>query len=227
VPDLSFAVETAGAVPFCASPTLAFRLRIDNVPAGQVIHTVALRCQIQIEASRRRYSPEEQRQLKDLFGDPDRWSNTVRALLWTHVSVVVPSFTDTTTVDLPVTCTFDFNVAATKYFHALSDGDLPLCFQFSGTVFYEGADGALQVSPISWTQEARFRLSAAAWRDVMDAYYPNSAWLCLRRDVFDRLYQHKVQNGMPSWEQALESVLPREAVDGVWRGAKRAVAVKS
>ena len=43
---------------------------------------------------------------------------------------------------------------------------------------------------------------------MMDIYYPNSAWLCLRRDVFERLYQYKVEHGIPTWEQALESVLP-------------------
>src|SRR4029079_19173508 len=106
---------------FCASPTLGFTLRIDNRPAGEVIHTVALRCQIQIEATRRRYVPEEQARLADLFGDPDRWSQTLRTLLWTHVNVIVPSFRETTTVDLPVACTFDFNVAATKYFHGVGD----------------------------------------------------------------------------------------------------------
>ena len=212
MPDLSFAVEKAAAIPFCASPTLGFVLRIANRRPGEVIHTVALRCQIQIEASRRRYGAEEQARLKDLFGDPDRWSTTVRALLWTHVSAVVPTFTDTTTVELPVSCTFDFNVAATKYFHGVRDGDLPLCFQFSGTVFYEGADGALQVSPIAWSQEARFRLPAAAWRDSMEVYYPNSAWLSLRRDVFDRLYDYKVRSGVPTWEQTIDRLLlPVEA----------------
>jgi hypothetical protein len=211
VPDLGFSVESAGAVPFGASPMLGFRLRIENRPAGEAIHTVALRCQIQIEATRRRYAPGEQTRLKDLFGDPDRWSETVRTLLWTHVSVVVPMFTGTTTVDVPVPCTFDFNVAATKYFHGVSEGDLPLCFQFSGTVFYADAGGALQVSPIAWTQEARFRLPVAAWRDVMDAYYPNSAWLCLQRDAFERLYQYKLRHGIPTWEQTIERVLAADA----------------
>jgi len=227
VPELSFSVGTAGAVPFCASPTLAFLLRIDNLPAGEVIHTVALRCQIQIEASRRRYGPEEQARLKDLFGDPDRWSSTVRALLWTHVGIVVPAFTGTTTVELPVSCTFDFNVAATKYFHGVSEGDLPLCFQFSGTVFYEGDGGALQVAPISWTKEARFRLPVAAWREVMAAYYPNSAWLCLGRDTFDRLYGYKVKSGTPTWEQTIDRLLPPADAEPAWRIAGKEAAVKT
>jgi hypothetical protein len=48
----------------------------------------------------------------------------------------------------------------------------------------------------------------------MDHYYPNSAWLCLRKDVFDRLYEYKRQRGLPTWEQALESLLPSEGQRG-------------
>jgi len=207
VPDLSFRVDGAGAVQFAAAPLLRLDLRIDNAPPEEAIHTVALRCQIQIEATRRHYTPDEQTRLTDLFGEPDRWSRTLRSLLWTHVSLVVPRFTGSTVVELQVPCTFDFNVAATKYFSAMADGDLPLCLQFSGTVFYQGADGGLQISPIAWDKEARFRLPVASWREVMDAYYPNTAWLCLRRDIFDRLHAHKMRRGLPTWEQAIEELL--------------------
>ena len=214
MPELSFKVEEAAAVPFAAAPTLAFKLRIVNGIAGESIHTVALRCQIQIDATRRRYTAEEQQGMLDLFGEPERWSRTLRSLLWTHVSVVVPAFVDDTLTDLLIPCTFDFNVAATKYFAGLIGGDIPLRLMFSGTVFYAGEDGALQVSPISWEQEATFKLPQAVWREMMDSYYPNSAWLNLRRDVFERLFQYKTQNGIPTWEQALERVLPVEETVG-------------
>jgi hypothetical protein len=81
---------------------------------------------------------------------------------------------------------------------------------FSGTVFYALPDETLQVAPISWEQEARFKLPVKVWREMMDSYYPNSVWLNLRRDVFDRLYLYKVQQGIPTWEQALEEMLPAE-----------------
>jgi hypothetical protein len=42
---------------------------------------------------------------------------------------------------------------------------------------------------------------------MMNAYYPNSAWLCLRRDVFDELHTFKVERGIPTWEQAFEALL--------------------
>lgn len=210
MPDLSFQIESAEAVAFAAVPQLAFKLRLHNADAQQVIHTVALRCQIQIEVTRRRYAPEEQEQLTDLFGAPDRWSQTLRSMLWTHVSGVVPTFQGSSVADLLVPCTFDFNVAATKYFQGLSDGDIPLCFLFSGTVFYGDGEHPLQVAPISWEKESRYKLPVKVWRDMMDLYYPNSAWLQLQRDVFERLYQYKMRRGFPTWEEAIESVLPVE-----------------
>jgi hypothetical protein len=210
MPDLSFKIEEAAVVPFAIAPTLAFELRIANADAAETIHTVALRCQIQMDVTRRRYNAEEQARMRDLFGEPERWSQTLRSLLWTHASLVVPGFQGSTLTDLPIPCTFDFNVAATKYFEGLTEGEIPLCFQFSGTVFYADCDEALQVAPISWEQEARFKLPVKVWREMMDAYYPNNVWLNLRRDVFERFYQYKTQHGIPTWEQALERVLPVE-----------------
>jgi Family of unknown function (DUF6084) len=210
MPDLSFRIDDAVVVPFAAAPTLAFRLRIENAIVGETIHTIALRCQIQIDVTRRRYTVEEQSRMRDLFGEPDRWGQTLRSLLWTHANVVVPSFEGSTVADLLVPCTFDFNVAATKYFEGLTDGEIPLHVMFSGTVFYADPDGVLQVVPISWEQETKFKLPVKVWRDMMDSYYPNSVWLSLRRDVFERLYQYKTQHGIPTWEQALEKVLPVE-----------------
>jgi hypothetical protein len=211
MPDLSFQIECASMVPFAATPMLAFKLQIRNAVAGETIHTVALRCQIQIEANRRGYTPQEQERLLDLFGEPDRWSQTLRALLWTHANVVVPAFPGSNTVvDLQVPCTFDFNVAATKYFEALTDGEIPLLVMFSGTVFYARQESPLQVAPISWDQEARYKLPVSIWREMMDSYYPNSVWLSLRRDVFERLYLYKVQHGIVTWEKALEELLDAE-----------------
>ena len=210
MPDLNFKIEGAEVVKFSASPQIAFKLAVVNADPTETIHSVALRCQIQIEVTRRRYTQEDQEKLRDLFGDVDRWSQTLRNLLWTHVNVNVPPFRGSTTVDLPVPCTFDFNVGATKYFHGLGDGDVHLCVMFSGTVFYAAEGEAMQVSPISWSKEARFALPVKIWRDMMDAYYPNTAWLCLRRDIFERVYEYKVRHGIPSWEQALESLLQAE-----------------
>ena len=211
MPDLNFKIDSSSVVPFAAVPMVAFQLQIRNSVPGEAIHTVALRCQIQIETTRRRYTPGEQQNMLDLFGQADRWSQTLRSLLWTHVNLVVPTFPgNQTVIDMQVPCTFDFNVAATKYFAGLTEGEIPLLFLFSGTVFYASPDSSLQVAPISWEQEARYKLSVKTWREMMDSYYPNTVWINLHKDVFERLYRFKMQHGLLNWEQALERVLGEE-----------------
>ena len=210
MPDLSFEVEKAEAVPFAASPLLSFKLRVSNREPEEPIHNIVLRCQIMIDPARRHYTPEEKERLQDLYGEPERWGQTVRPSLWTHANVVVPSFSGSAVVDLPVPCTFDFNIAATKYFAGLSSGEVPLNLLFSGTVFYAADEGMLQVAQIPWDREASYRLPVAVWKEMMEHYYPNVAWLSLRKDVFDRLYRYKVRRGLPTFEQAIESILPGE-----------------
>jgi hypothetical protein len=208
VPDLKFQIEGAEAVAYAAAPLLVFKLRVTNANPAETLHSVAVQCQIQIQSARRRYTQEEQQRLTDLFGSPDRWSLTLRNMLWTHANFAVPGFQGVALVDVPVHCTFDFNVAATKYFSAIDSGEIPILFQFSGTAFYAGEDGGLQVSPIPWNREAQYNLPVAAWKQMMDFYYPNTAWMHLRRDVFERLLAYKTTHGIPTWEQTIERMLP-------------------
>lgn len=205
MPDLEFSVESAEPIPYSATPLLALNLRIRNRDTSNQIRSIALQCQVQIEAPRRHYSPQEQERLLDLFGEPERWSQTLRNTLWTHASVNVPGFDGETVVPLPVPCTFDFNIAATKYFHALEGGVVPLCLLFSGTVFYQ--DQGIQIAPIPWNKEARFKMPADVWKQVIDLHYPNTAWLALRRDTFDRLHAYKMHLGVATWEEALDRLL--------------------
>ncbi|HEX4149451.1 MAG TPA: DUF6084 family protein [Pirellulales bacterium] len=209
MPDLQFAVEAAEPQLFSAAPLLVFKLRVTQPPeeSPTAFHSVALRCQIRIEPARRRYNAAEQSDLFEVFGRPQQWGQTLRSMLWTHAQAVVGPFTGSTTVELPVPCSYDFNLAATKYFHALEGDEVPLCLLFSGTMFYAGADGALQVGQISWEREANFRLGVRVWREMMEHYYPNSAWLRVPRDVFDRLSQYKVRQQLPTWDAALERLL--------------------
>jgi hypothetical protein len=216
MPDLTFTVERAEVAPFAAAPLLLFRLRIASsaatataaaAPASEAVASISLQCQIQIEAARRRYTAAEQDGLQDLFGTPQRWGDTLRTMLWTHTTIVVPPFDGECAIDLPVPCSYDLNVAVTKYFYALEEGEIPLMLQFSGTVFYRDADDALQVAPIPWHKEAPFRLPVSLWRDMMERYYPNGVWLCLQRDVFDRLARYKSQCGFASCEQAVAGLL--------------------
>jgi Family of unknown function (DUF6084) len=209
MPDLRFQVEGAEATPNAASPQISFRVRVTNAEPGG-IHSIALRAQVQIEPVRRRYTAEEQDHLKELFGEPERWSKSLHPLLWANVNVTVQGFTGSAVIEIPVPCSFDFNIGITKYIYGLEEGEIPTSLLFSGTVFHAGGIG-LQVAQIPWDRDANYRLSVSVWKQMMDAYYPNTAWLSLRRDVFDRLYQFKSRHGIPTWEQTFERMLEAPA----------------
>jgi hypothetical protein len=208
VPDLSFRVTGVQAPPHAATPLLNFQLAVRNADPEENIQAIMLRCQIRIEPSARQYSDGEKGKLLDLFGEPARWAQTLRSMLWTHSSIVVPPFRGEIEVDLPAQCTFDLTIASAKYFDGLEAGEAPLLLLFSGSIFYEAADGTMQIAQIPWSNEAVYRLPVRAWKNMIDTHYPNTAWLCLRRDVFERLHRYKVEHGLPTWEQTLESILP-------------------
>lgn len=207
MPDLSFEVVGAEARAHAAVPTLIFKLRIANADEEERIHSVILRSQLQIAVNRRRYTPEAQAQLLEVFGEPGRWGETLRPLLWTHTNVTVPPFSGSVLVDMPVSCTYDFEVVGTKYFSALGDGEIPLTFLFSGTIFYEGEEENLQVAQISWSKEASYRFPVAVWQDMIAHYYPNTTYIRLHKDVFDQLYRYKATHGLPTWENVIAHLL--------------------
>ncbi|MEP7076079.1 MAG: DUF6084 family protein [Acidobacteriota bacterium] len=166
-----------------------------------------LRCQIQIETVRRQYNGDEKEKLFELYGEPERWGQTLKTMLWTHSNLTVQPFTADALVDVPLPCTFDFNVAATKYLDGLEDGDIPICVLFSGTVFYHDAADSVQIDQISWDREANYRVPVSVWKQMMEHYYPNSVWLNLRKDVFEKLRDYKIRRGITSWEQAFERLI--------------------
>jgi hypothetical protein len=204
--DLTFAITGVEPQRSLAAPQLLFQLGVAE-GSSTPVHTIVLRCLVRIEPARRRYAAAEKERLLDLFDRPERWGQTVRPLVWTNLTVVVPHFTGNTTVAVPVPCCYDFNLAATRYLDAVQEGDVPLNFLFSGTVFHEAADGGLHVVPIPWDREAAYRLPVRVWKELMEQHLGNSAWLCLRKDVFDRLQEHKRHHGLPTWEHALEDLL--------------------
>jgi Family of unknown function (DUF6084) len=206
VVDLDFAVEHAAPVEFAAIPTIGFGLRIAS-RSGHAIRSIMLDVQVQIAARRRSYSDDEEQRLIELFGEPHRWSTTLRTLLWTRTTQVVTSFADETLIELHMPCTYDFEVTAAKYLQALGDGQVPLEFLFSGTVFYSAENGMLQTGMISWDREAEYMLPVQVWRETMDHYFPNAAWLRLDRDTFERLAAYRAKHVHPSWEKTLGSLL--------------------
>lgn len=213
MPNLDFRIVEAEALPFAAGPTMLFKLHIGNSMAGEHIHSVMLRVQIRIEVTRRQYGADEEERLLEAFGEPQRWGETLRSMLWTHTTTIVQHFDDHVIAELPVPCTYDFDVVGAKYFYALEDGDVPLLFLFSGTIFYSEGNGPLQIAQIPWEKEAQFRLPIRAWKEMMDGFFPNSAWLRIQKDVFDELYRYRAKRALPTWEAALLDLLRHSAAE--------------
>ena len=206
MPDLEIRVEGAEVLEYATAPSLVFKLRLENLE-GEPIRSVSLITQVRIAATQRHYGAVEQERLLEVFGEPHRWGSTVRSMLWTHTTLQVSPFSGSTVVDMPVPCTYDLEVVATKYFYALEDGEVPLEFLFSGTVLYAGEGGRLQIARISWEKEAEYRMPVRLWKEMMEQYFPNSAWIRLHKDAFDQLYDYKVRMGLPTWEAAVEALL--------------------
>ena len=208
---VSFELVGARAEAHAAVPTLMLRLRItaaDDAP----VHAIALRSQIMIEPQRRRYDHDEERRLTELFGETPRWGDTLRPFLWTNVATTVSGFTTSTEIDLPITCTYDFEIAAAKYMHSLDNGEIPIVVMFSGTVFARGSAG-FSAAPVSWSEEASYRLPLAQWRAMMDMYFPNTGWLRLRRETLDSLQRYKVDHALLNWDETFERLLKEAGED--------------
>jgi len=204
-PQLDFQVEQVDAVEHAVVPTLAFAIRIDA--GGYEIRSLALDVQVRIAATRRRYDDAERQRLFELFGAPGGWDRSLRNLRWTTAPLNVSQFTGSTTAELPVPCTYDFDVVATKYLEALADGDVPLELLFSGSVFFAGSGGRLQVVRLPWDREARCEMPVRVWREALDRAFPGTAWIRVRRDVFERLQAYKSTRALLTWDAALEELL--------------------
>lgn len=206
MPDLKFQVTGVEPTSRGVAPLLSFKLEISNSPATECIHAVLLTAQIQFQCPQRSYTADEKEKLVELFGPPEMWGQSLRNRLWAQTNTTVCNFRERTSAVLQVPCTFDLNISATKYIYALNGGELPLLFLFSGSVFYQ-SDGELQVQPISWDSECVYAMPIGMWRELMERHYPNTGWITLQRDVFDRLYQFKRQGAFLNWEQAIEALL--------------------
>ena len=161
--DLTFTITGAQPEPYAAAPLLTLKAHVTE-STGVRVHALTLRAQIRLEPQRRRYGADESARMTELFGGPERYGDTLRPMLWTHVSQTVTAFDGETDFDLIVPCSYDFEVAAHKYLSALEGGDIPLVVQFSGTIFVRGADGAVAAELVPWTCEAHYRLPVAVWR---------------------------------------------------------------
>src|SRR6201994_3008387 len=203
---LIFDCTGASAAPYTATPTLLFRLNVTE-GLGERVDAIALRCQIRIEPHKRRYSPDEARRLHDLFGDTERWAETVKAIQLAAVSVMVPAFTGQTEVGLEVPCTYDLEVASGRYLQGLDDGSVPLLLLFSGTVFVANGD-SFSVELIPWSSEASYRMPVTVWQDVVNDHFPGGGgWLRCGRETLDALSAYKAEHALPTWDATLAALL--------------------
>ncbi len=214
MPDLNFRVTGVKPAARGLIPLLHFHVEVNNSPETELIQAVIPQAQIQIQSARRPYDDQEREKLSDLFGTPGRWGQTLRNRLWTHANTTVRPFVQATEAVLPIQCTYDLNITATKYFYALNEGEVPLLFLFSGTIFYAAPDGRLQAQQIPWEKECIYSMPVRIWQELMEYHYPNSAWVSLHRHVFEKLYAYKRSQGLPTWEQTIERLLTEyESVD--------------
>jgi Family of unknown function (DUF6084) len=204
-PAPEFAVTGVEPLPHAAVPTLVFALRATE-PGGFDVATIALTAQIHIDPARRTYDEPTRELLVDLFGEPERWPLTTESFLWARASALVPSFTGETGFELHVPCTYDLEVAATKYFYSLPGGLVPITMHFSGTVLYRSEDGRLQMVQAPWST-AKHRFPVDVWRRAIEAHYSGSGWVRLGNDTLERLVRRKAELGLPSFDATVERLL--------------------
>ena len=209
--ELGAGVVDVRVEPYAAVPTLMWSLRLREA-TGVRVHAIALHTQVRIEPQRRRYEQLEQDRLLELFGEASRWGDSLRPFLWTHLDAMISGFDGETIVDVPMACTYDFDVAASKFMHGLGGGEVPLVFLFNGTVFTKGGTG-FAAEPVPWDLECQYRLPVALWREAMDRYFPGGGWLRLDRGTIDRLQRYRSEQALPTWEQAIASLLKAAGED--------------
>ena len=205
-PLLDFEVRNVTPVAHAAAPTLRFELAIDE-GSEREIFTIALSVSIEIEPAQRRYDPETRERLVELLGDPQKIGAPTRTMHWTRLGVLVPAFTGSTTVGVDVLCNYDLEIGATSYFHAVEDGEVPLAFNFNGSVYYQGEGGQLQIVQISWEESSSYRMPIEVWQRMIETFYPNRGWIPAGEGTIERLRRFKLEQGLPSYEAALERLL--------------------
>ena len=203
--DLTFTCIDVTSERYAMAPTMLFRLRIEEA-AGARVSAIALRCQFRIEPQRRGYGEEEGERLLELFGKRGRWGDTLKPFQFASSSTVVPSFTGSTEIEIAVPCSYDMDVAAGRYFHALEDGEIPFILLFSGTVFGDGEKG-LSIEQVPWHSECRYRVPVKIWREMMDTHFPGGGWLRLRRETLDALSDFRAGRTLLTWDDTILAVL--------------------
>jgi hypothetical protein len=206
VPDPDFGVLGARPVRHAATPMMMLDLEVRE-PSGIQIYMIALTIQLMIDPARRTYDDATRERLVELFGAPERWAVTTRSLVWAQLDVLVPAFTGSITVPVPISCHYDLELAAAKYLYSLPDGEAPLALHFNGMIYYRDGQGALQMVLVPWTKSIDFRMPVSVWRETVEQHYPNTAWVAVRSETFERLQQRKRELGVATLDACVERLL--------------------
>jgi len=205
-PDPEFAVVDARTVRHAAAPMIMLDLRVRE-HSGRDVYMIALTIQLMIEPARRSYDDATRERLVELFGAPERWAVTTRSLVWAQLDVLVPAFTGSTTVSVPISCSYDLELAAAKYLHSLPGGEVPLALHFNGTIYYPGDHGALQMVLVPWNKSTDYRMPVSVWRETVEHYYPNTGWVALRSQTLEALAREKRNRGLPTLDECVRELL--------------------
>ena len=203
--ELLFTVVDVVPERYAAAPNLLARIRVEE-STGEVVHALALRAQIRIEPQRRRYDDPESPALLDLFGDRTRFADTLRPFAWLHASTVAQGFSDATEIELPLPCTYDFEVSGTTYLHALRDGRDPAAVPLQRHGLHPRRQRLLRrpdaLGPRGSVPPAGRRLARP---DA--ASFPGTEWLRMRRDTVEALGHYRHVHGLTSWDDAVTALL--------------------
>lgn len=208
-PEPEFEVLGARALRHAAAPMLMLDLQVSE-PSGRQVYMIALTIQLMIEPARRGYDDITRERLAGLFGAPERWAVTTHSLVWAQLDVVVPAFTGSTTVAVPIACNYDLEIAAAKYLHALPDGEVPMALHFNGMVYYPNDQGGLQMVLVPWSCSIDYRMPVAVWRETIEHYYPNTGWVAIRSQTLHALERERLSRGLPTYDACIEQLLGGE-----------------
>jgi hypothetical protein len=209
VPEPEFEVLSARTVKYAAAPMFSLDLQVSE-PSGQPVYMIALTIQLMIEPARRQYDDATRERLLELFGPPERWSVTTRSLMWCQLDVLVPAFTGSTVVTVPISASYDLELAAAKYLNGLPDGEVPMALHFNGTIYYPGDDGGLQMVLVPWTKSIDFRMPVSVWRDTIEHYYPNTGWVALRTETMETLQRAKLDRGLATLDATVAALIEEQ-----------------
>jgi hypothetical protein len=210
VPDPEFEITGAAHLAFAAAPTMRFQALVSE-PQGIEVQSIALTAQVMIDPARRGYDSETRERLSELFGPPGNGPTgppSTSGLAWARVATNVPGFTGATTFGIEVSCTYDLEVAAAKYFYAVRDGQVPLSFHFNGNVFYRGSGPGqpLMVVPVAWST-AQYSMPVDVWRAMIAEHYPGGGWIRLDDETLNALNERRAGRGLASFDACVRELL--------------------